>query len=410
MADITVNVQSPGSLSVWGQSSWGNGTWNIFNGSTLSSGNATVTAEINTGWGGKTWGESEWGDLSDSIPIISGQGLTTDIGSVTTTEEINEGWGRLTWGENAWGAAGDVVVTGQSLSTSVGSVTSKFGSSVIPTGQSLTVGQGTVSIEIIAEVPLTGQSVTASIGTTSEIAGDAIVNVTGISLNSNVGSVSIDPNFLIEQGWGRGTWGNRVWGGAYTVIAQGQSLTTAQGTAVGKTDVDVSVTGLDLLTITQGLSSIQIDNDVFVFASEDQLDLSLGNQSLEQSTNESVSGQSMSSSVGQVIPEPKIPVDVTGISATLTLGTITLIQTTNESVTGQAVTSSIGQVTQETAYPVTTAGLMTTSAGSVTATGGAASVVTGIGLTTNIGSVTVTPWSEINPGVNNVWSEVDKAA
>ena len=58
---------------------------------------------------------------------------------------------------------------------------------------------------------------------------------------------TIDADFLIGEGWGRGTWGNRVWGGAYTVIAQGQSLTTAQGTAVAKTDVDVSVTGLDLI-------------------------------------------------------------------------------------------------------------------------------------------------------------------
>jgi hypothetical protein len=48
--------------------------------------------------------------------------------------------------------------------------------------------------------------------------------------------------------------------------------------------------------------------------------------------------------------------------------------------------------------------------GSVSITGGAVVDVSGIGLTANIGSVNVTAWSEIDPGVNNVWTEVDRAA
>ena len=61
-------------------------------------------------------------------------------------------------------------------------------------------------------------------------------------------------------------------------------------------------------------------------------------------------------------------------------------------------------------YPVTTAGVLNSSIGSVSVTGGANIDVTGIGLTANIGSVNVTAWSEIDPGVNNVWTEVDRAA
>jgi len=366
----------------------------------------------NNNWGQGDWGINNWGDQADTIFSVTGLSATLSQGvTIEPTAEINEGWGRLTWGENAWGIAGDIFALGQSMTASIGSVTANFGSSVIPTGQSLSAVQGTATtIEIATQFELTGQAATLSLGTTSEIAGDANVSVTGISTNTNVGSTTIDPDFLIGEGWGRGTWGNRVWGGAYTVIAQGQSLTTSQGTAIGKTDVDVSVTGLDLLTITQGLSSIQIDNDVFVFASEDQLDLSLGNQSLEQSTNESVSGQALSGSLGTVVPEPKIPVDVTGVSASLTLGSITLIQTTVESVTGQSATLTAGQVSQETAYPVTTAGLLNTSAGSVTVIGTASIPVSGIGLTANIGSVNITAWSEIDPGVNNTWTPVDRAA
>jgi len=79
-------------------------------------------------------------------------------------------------------------------------------------------------------------------------------------------------------------------------------------------------------------------------------------------------------------------------------------------VTGQSATLTVGQVSQETAYPVTTAGLLNTSAGSVTVIGTASINVSGIGLTGSIGSVNITAWSEINPGVNNVWTTVDRAA
>ena len=118
----------------------------------------------------------------------------------------------------------------------------------------------------------------------------------------------------------------------------------------------------------------------------------------------------LAGSIGQVVPEPKIPVDVTGISMSASLGSITLIQTTNESVTGQTATLSVGSITPVSVYPVTTAGLLTGSVGQVSVSGAANISVSGIGLTANIGSVNVTAWAEIDPGVNNVWTEVDRAA
>ena len=365
----------------------------------------------NNKWGQGAWGINNWGDKADVTISITGFSATLSQGStIEPTAEINEGWGRLFWGENAWGVAGDIVALGQSMSTSVGGATAKFGSSDIPTGQNLVSAIGSTSIEIAVEPSVTGQALASSIGSAHETSGDANVSVTGISSSLSINGVTIDDQFLIEQGWGRGTWGNRVWGGNYSVIVSGQSMSLSQGAATAKTDVDISVSGFDLITITQGLSSIKIDGNITVFASEDQLDLSLGQQTLEQTTNESVSGQALSGSLGTVVPEPKIPVDVTGISTTLSLGSISLVQTTNESVTGQAATLSVGQVAQETRYSVTTAGLLNSAIGSVSVVGTAAVPVTGIGLTANIGSVNVTAWSEIDPGVNNVWTEVDRAA
>ena len=95
---------------------------------------------------------------------------------------------------------------------------------------------------------------------------------------------------------------------------------------------------------------------------------------------------------------------------TASLGTISLVQTTNESVTTAGLlTGSVGSITPVSVYSVTGQALAS-SIGSVAITGTGNIPVTGIGLTANIGSVNVTAWSEVNLGVNNVWTEVDKAA
>ena len=232
----------------------------------------------------------------------------------------------------------------------------------------------------------------------------------GQSLSSSLGTITVYAK--VEIGWGRGGWGNRAWGETYSVLPAGQQATLSQGNVAPIVDHTVQVSGLDLLTITQGINSIQIDGNVTVFVGEDALQSSIG--TLSSVTGDGftgvVSGQSVTSSVGQVIPAPKIAVDVTGISMSLTLGSITLVQTTVESVTTAGLlTGSIGSVTPISGYDVTGQALAS-SIGSVTINGAANITVSGIGLTANIGSVNVTAWSEIDPGVNNVWTEVDRAA
>ena len=341
MADITVSVQSPGSLSIWGQSSWGNGSWNVFNGTSLSTGSITIDAEINTGWGGRSWGINSWGELASTGVELSGISLSSSIGTIEFSGATS-GWGRPSWGTASWGIFGTTLVQGQQLSSSLGTIT-------------------------------------------------------------------VDAK--VEEGWGRGKWGNRAWGDTYSAELVGQQATISQGNVIAKADVDVSVTGLDLLTITQGLSSIQIDNNVFVFASEDQIDTAIGTvPSVTGTSLVEPTGQSLSGSLGTFLVEPKITVDVTGISTTLSLGSITLIQSTNESVTTAGLlTGSVGSIIPVSVYDVTGQSLAG-SIGSVTVTGQANIDVTGIGLTANIGSVNITSWNEINPGVNNTWTEVDFAA
>ena len=131
---------------------------------------------------------------------------------------------------------------------------------------------------------------------------------------------------------------------------------------------------------------------ISILASEHQLDTSLGSYITQTGlANVSVSGNSASTSIGQVVPEPKIPVDVTMFAMSLSLGTFSLVQTTNESVTNSRILTIVGSISS-IGYTVTGQSL-TSSIGSVSITGTANIDVSGIGLTANIGSVNVTAWS-----------------
>ena len=335
-------------------------------------------------WGALSWSQGNWSAQNNAEVILTGLSSSLSQGSTTASGDINQGWGGETWGENNWGEITEQVatITGISMQSSVGDVGFAGASE----------GWGRPSWN------------TNSWG----IFGDVLAEGQQLTLANNQVSVTT----TIEEGWGRFTWGNQAWGVPYAIAATGQSLTTSQGTAVGFTDFNIEETGQALGLTLAANFSIQIDNNVFVNASESTINTTAGTVSggIETNANVPVTGSSASTSVGQVVPEPRIEVGVTGIQASLSLGTASLVQTTVESVTGQAATLSQGSVQQASVYPVTTAGLLNSSAGSTTQTTTANVPVTGIGLTASLGTVNITAWSEINPGVNNTWSEVDLAA
>ena len=323
-----------------------------------------------TGWGRKTWGASEWGDLSDEIVSVSGISGTFSIGSVTTT------------------ANADIDVTGIQLTSSQGT----------------TVGGTSVLIENPGPV-------TMSIGVGSSTIGIG-VPVGSVSATFSIGTATVDESQLTGIGWGRRAWGNLAWGEAFSVAATGQTLTSSIGAAVGKTDVSVSVTSAGQLTSTFGSFSLKIDQDITVFAAEDQLDFTIGTLEFDANADVNVtSAGSLTSSIGTTVAGLKTPVDVTGIAATFTLGTFSLVQSTTESVTGQQATMSLGQHAEIPGQIIGVSGQQISgSIGSVTVTGTAGIDVTGIQMTASVGNVNITAWQEIDPGVNNVWTEVDLAA
>ena len=367
----------------WGALEWGQGSWAAqgdvgltATGSlaTFSIGNITIDADIQVGWGGDTWGENEWGDLSGTNPILAGQQLTSTIGSVS--ELII--------------AEGSVDVTGIQLA--FGTPTAVGGTSV--------------------DLTLTGLELTSAMG--EETIGIG-ANVTGSQATTTAGSVTIDPTFLIGSGWGRDTWGNLGWGVNYSALAQMSALTSTINfpAANAFTDVEVSVSA-PALTMTYANPSFSIISDVgiTVLASEDQLDSEVGSiASVVGNTNIQLTGIQATMSVGNTVGGLKTPVDVTGIQATMSLGTTALVQTTVEQPTGIQATMSLGQTEDIPGQNQGVTGQQLLSLiGQATVIGIANVTVSGIELTSSAGSTNITAWSEVDPGVNNVWSEVDLAA
>mgnify|MGYP003135692278 FL=1 len=319
-------------------------------------------------------------------------------------------WGGLSWGNGVWGDQGhvDVSVTGISLTSTIGNETHVIDHQVTAVGQQLTSSIGTPVGGTSALVSVTGSLESMAVGQT--LVGIGAIT-SGVSMSSSIGAATVDESTLTGEGWGRAAWGEFAWGVNYSVALTGQTLTSSIGEEAGFTDVTVSVTGSSL-TSTQGIISLVGDFGIVVLPAEDQLDFTIGSVSFEADANVTVtSAGSITSQVGNAAGGLKTPVDVTGIQLTSTIGTITLQQTTIEPVTGQQLAMSLGQHDEIPGQIIGVGGLqLTSSVGSVTAVGSSIVDVTGIQFTSSVGSPNITAWAEINPGVNNIWTEVDRAA
>jgi len=100
-----------------------------------------------------------------------------------------------TWGSNQWGEQGPTIVTltGQSATSSVGSVVAKSDLSLTLTGLSTTSSVGSLVTEVA--YILAGQSATSSVGT---IAPADVMGLTGQSATSSVGSVVVGRAFVLN--------------------------------------------------------------------------------------------------------------------------------------------------------------------------------------------------------------------
>jgi len=306
-------------------------------------------------WGSQTWGYENWGTLGDINVTLSSTNLSATLspGTVTIDNEIQVGWGGDTWGENEWGdlSGTSPQVTGIQATFSVGSITSLANANVDVTGESLTLTNAGVVAGSSADILLSGEDLSINAG--NNIVIDIGVNVTGSSINSNLGTATIDDNFLIGAGWGRDSFGSLVWGDAYSVqtgsvsatitldsisqvtadantLQTGEQLQTEVGTETVTGDANLTLTGIGLTSNvgqTQGLSlvgnqlntavalvDIQAGGNVFVNITEKQINSSLANVTLDIGVSPLVPGEQIDSAIGSVTVEANANVELTNFS------------------------------------------------------------------------------------------------
>ena len=230
--------------------------------------------------------------------------------------------------------------------------------------------------------------------------------VTGVASTTAIGSVTIDAE--IGEGWGRGTWGNRVWDGVYSVIPTGVSATSAIGTAVGTTSVTVAVTGV---ATTSAIGSVTTTQGVEITPTGLSLIGLLGTVTFDGDAAVGVTGVAMTSAIGTAIVAPITLIDVTGVALTSSVGTVVLEMTGTVNVTGVAATSSVGSIVPVSGYDVTGVA-MTSAVGSPTEVTGTGTVdnVTGVVLTSFVGSVIIIAWNRVDTGTPVTWTKITTAA
>ena len=230
--------------------------------------------------------------------------------------------------------------------------------------------------------------------------------VTGVASTTAIGSVTIDAE--IGEGWGRGTWGNRVWDGVYSVIPTGVSATSAIGTAVGTTSVTVAVTGV---ATTSAIGSVTTTQGVEITPTGLSLTGSLGTVTFDGDAAVGVRGVAMTLGIGTAIVAPITLVDVTGVVLTSSVGTVVLEMTGTVNVTGVSSTSSVGSIVPVSGYDVTGVA-MTSAVGSPTEVTGTGTVdnVTGVVLTSSVGSVIIIAWNRVDTGTPVTWTKITTAA
>ncbi len=179
-------------------------------------------------WNTGSWGQNQWSDNANSTLIPTGFAMSAALGDESSSTEINVGWGRQEWGLQGWGIAGTLIPTGLPLTATLGSVTTTANANTGPStnnNQLLSAGLGSVTATGLAVVNPTGISLTTNLGTV-DASPDAMP--TGVAATMGLGTVEAFNN----AGWGRLQWGINDWGDAgSSVIASvsGIAMTAALG-------------------------------------------------------------------------------------------------------------------------------------------------------------------------------------
>ena len=363
-------------------------------------------------WSALSWSQGDYGAQNDQSPIPSSQVISTASGTATTTEEINVGWGARTWGFTDWGAAGNLV-TGQTMT-----MANNFAGVNVTTTVGLGWGRGRWGEQVWGEP-------------------NEAASLTGQAMSSALGSHTVTTE--INIGWGRKTWDESAWGITGTLLATGQSITSVVASATVTAEVNVGwgrkawndqtwgspdeagePTGINIASSLGTITVTGVINEGWGRLGWGDADwgepagetIQVTGFSLESKVNEQDVGwgnlswgsQTWGFSTTSVI-DVVSSVDLTGQSMSMALGNEAGFTDVTIIPTGIALTPALGTTTQEFIYSVS--GVSGTFAiGNEVAGVNADVLLTGQSLTSNINNISATVFNEIDPNVNQVWTEI----
>tara|TARA_B100000003_G_scaffold26979_1_gene21360 strand:- start:1180 stop:2502 length:1323 start_codon:yes stop_codon:yes gene_type:complete len=274
-------------------------------------------------WGSQTWGFANWGTLGDATIELSGLSTTSNVGSVEA--QSVPGWGTQYWGAGEWGdlKSPEVPLTGIEITPNIGSAIGRGGANATPSG--VQVSGSTGQLSYIATYEVSGIAATTSLG--NEFGGELVeVPVTSPS----------------NDEWGLEAWGNGQWG-----LGDGISTSLGSPTIIG--EATVSPTGVSL---TPSVAGAVAGASALVLPTGVEASTSLGNEFggevVEVSVTSPVNDEWGTEPWGQGFWG-------VGDGVTIFTGTPDLSITADVPLTGVELSSSLGQVEQNTIYDVTAA-------------------------------------------------------
>jgi hypothetical protein len=425
-------------------------------------------------WGALFWGAGGWEQQGDSFTDVNGVISSVLVNSIEYTGEPG-GWGFLTWGANEWNDLlnPNVDIIGLQLNTSVGneeaftditvnvstdllniSISSPLiiiGVLIEPasfllntTVNSIFGGESIIAEVVTPGTPTTwGQSTFGNYswnqitGTQSEIGDEFAFTDVNVQLNTNLLTVTLNPNYEVLIGILIEATGNLITSTVNSVFAGELIISNVTGITINSTSGDESITAdanvtpnTNLLNIIIGDESIVGDANLIL--STNLLNAAVGNVGhiidavVEVTTPGSPSawgeytwgqqawGRIVGLEVDQGAEEvvvPSIEVDVIGIQLSTTVASLSVTADANITAITNLLTISLGDedVTPNTIVTLST-NLLNVGLG--TASGEVLSTVDviGVNMTTSTGRLYITAWAVVDIGVTNTWTVVDIAA
>jgi len=314
-------------------------------------------------WNTGSWGQNQWSDNANPTITVTGFGMSAALGDESSTTEINLGWGRQEWGLQGWGIGGTLIPTGISATFSLGSVTITANAN---TGQLsnnnllLSADDGSVNATGLAEVDVTGLPLTTNLGTV-DASPDAMP--TGVAASMGLGTVEA----FNLAGWGRLQWGINDWGDAGSSVQvdiSGIAMTAALGTPTEITgDATIVANTLNVAQLTLGV--------------------------VDPAPDAALTGNFMIGALGTLGFQGDVAPTVTGIAMSAALGNETIDLNQQVNVTQNPMLARVASVSAFTDVNAT---------------------FNGFGLTTTVGSGNALIWNEVNTGSAPIdppgWREV----